>query len=188
MARRLLLAGNDVALVRSLKRRVPVPGVRVRHLRTPRDATTWARWGWLPPGYPSELVAACCAHPPEHIAVLATWLAWEVGGAHGSPLWSQRGLPGWWLGGVWLHSALRGMGIGERLVAAVEEASVALGHDELLLNVAADNVTARRLYAKLGFADFEQPRWTDVIEAHFARFDCLRPQVLMRKRLARPRV
>lgn len=59
----------------------------------------------------------------------------------------------------------RGHGIGAALVRAAEDAARRRGHDRLVLGVSVDNVDAKRLYERLGYADWGRgpivARWTE---------------------------
>jgi ribosomal protein S18 acetylase RimI-like enzyme len=53
----------------------------------------------------------------------------------------------------------RGRGVGNALLDAVEERARARGCCKLTLEVHDTNVNAKRLYARRGFASFEEPTW-----------------------------
>ena len=84
-------------------------------------------------------------------------LAWSggdvVGAAVYSPLFSTtRGMAGAYVSDLWVAEALRGAGLGARLLAAVRDAAAARwGAGFLRLGVYADNPRARAFYDRLGF-------------------------------------
>jgi ribosomal protein S18 acetylase RimI-like enzyme len=64
---------------------------------------------------------------------------------------------GWWIHALWVRTAYRGLGIGEKLMRkAISEASMN-GATEILLAVNADNRRAVQVYRKLGFSDVTLP-------------------------------
>jgi len=64
---------------------------------------------------------------------------------------------GWWLHALWVRTAYRGLGIGERLMRrAISEATMK-GAREILLAVNEDNHRAVHLYRKLGFSEITLP-------------------------------
>ena len=64
-----------------------------------------------------------------------------------------------------LEATPRGLGIGSRLVAAAEERATALGAARIGLAVEHGNADARRLYERLGYAEWEHgdvvDRWLE---------------------------
>ena len=64
-----------------------------------------------------------------------------------------------------LEATPRGLGIGSRLVAAAEERATALGAARIGLAVEHGNADARRLYERLGYAEWERgdvvDRWLE---------------------------
>ncbi len=66
-----------------------------------------------------------------------------------------------YLFGLRVRPAWRGQGIGTRLIRTVEEYVRELGYSRLTLVVGRDNLTARRLYEKLGYGvvALEEGRW-----------------------------
>jgi GNAT superfamily N-acetyltransferase len=57
-----------------------------------------------------------------------------------------------WLHSMWVDPAVRGKGVGDRLVAAVVEWAVASGARAMMLGVVEGNASAEALYARHGFA------------------------------------
>jgi ribosomal protein S18 acetylase RimI-like enzyme len=88
---------------------------------------------------------------------------------------------GHWLSSLYVCTAYRGMGIGERLALKVIEAARAEGAGELLLLVFEDNDPAIRLYRKLGFDLRTVPALEPELERE--RLETGRRRVLMAKGL-----
>ena len=59
--------------------------------------------------------------------------------------------PSWILNDLYVEPAARGRGVGEALMQAARELAMSDGSAELMLQTARDNVTAQRLYEKLGW-------------------------------------
>jgi GNAT superfamily N-acetyltransferase len=69
----------------------------------------------------------------------------------------RRHLPGVpRLGHLEVPGPFQGRGIGTALVRAAEDTARRLGHERIALGVGLDNPKARRLYARLGYADWGQ--------------------------------
>lgn len=84
------------------------------------------------------------------------FLAEQDGRACGMSLWfyqfsSWRGRPGAYLQDLYVDEALRGSGLGRRLLAYTAEAALKDGADHMRLSVATDNDGARAFYDRLGF-------------------------------------
>lgn len=58
---------------------------------------------------------------------------------------------------MWVRPESRGMGVADRLVAAVKALAVASGHARVLLDVSADNARAASFYRRQGFVFL--PEW-----------------------------
>lgn len=66
---------------------------------------------------------------------------------------------------VWVADAIRGLGVGRRLIAALEEAAAGLGHTRLRLGSNRALSEARAMYLKLGYrevAPFDDDPFTHV--------------------------
>lgn len=59
--------------------------------------------------------------------------------------------PSWILNDLYVDPAARGRGVGEALMQAAGELGIANGAAEIFLQTARDNVTAQRLYERLGY-------------------------------------
>jgi ribosomal protein S18 acetylase RimI-like enzyme len=59
--------------------------------------------------------------------------------------------PSWILNDLFVDPAARGRGVGEALMQAARELGIANGAAEIFLQTARDNVTAQRLYERLGY-------------------------------------
>lgn len=94
-------------------------------------------------------------------ALIAESGAQVVGVAMFSPLFSTtRGMAGVYLSDLWVDDALRGMGLGSRLLAAVrDEAARTWGAQFLRLSVYAQNKQARAFYDRLGFTASENEHY-----------------------------
>lgn len=102
-------------------------------------------------GSPSDDLA-----PPRGAFLLARagGLGGEVAGCVGVRLPVARtAAPYAELKRLWVRSDARGTGLGRRLVEAAEEAAAGLGARALRLDTRSDLVEARRLYARLGYAE-----------------------------------
>lgn len=83
-------------------------------------------------------------------------LAWRGDAALGFiqlyPAFASLSLaPSWILNDLYVDAAARGHGVGEALMQAARELGLANGAAEILLQTARDNVTAQRLYERLGY-------------------------------------
>lgn len=78
---------------------------------------------------------------PVGYAVLTLAFSMEYGGLRG------------FVDDLYVHPEARGRGVAAALLGAVREACGALGVRALLVEVGPDNATARRVYARAGFAD-----------------------------------
>lgn len=94
------------------------------------------------------------------VAQAVLWLAWDSDGMAGFDgavgsvgLYADPLLPpgSAYLVGMWVHPAGRRAGTGEALVRAVVAEAVARRLDRLVLDVADENLGARRLYDRMGF-------------------------------------
>jgi ribosomal protein S18 acetylase RimI-like enzyme len=82
------------------------------------------------------------------------WVVEHGGRVAGSLLLLQRRNSGWGrIYSVVVDPALRGQGLGERLVRTAERQARADGLAGLSLEVRQDNAAARRLYARLGYTE-----------------------------------
>ena len=84
------------------------------------------------------------------------FLAWEGDEALGFvqlyPTFASLSLaPSWILNDLYVDKAARGHGVGEALMQAARELGVATGAAEIFLQTARENVTAQRLYERLGY-------------------------------------
>ena len=92
-------------------------------------------------------------------------LADEAGQVRGVAVFSPqvstyRGEIGVYVSDIWVDAAARGQGLGRALLAAVrDEAARRWGPGYLRLAVYEENAAARRLYARLGFAEHGAERW-----------------------------
>lgn len=59
--------------------------------------------------------------------------------------------PSWILNDLYVEPRARGRGVGEALLEAARQLALANGAAELMLQTARDNLTAQRLYEKLGW-------------------------------------
>ena len=59
--------------------------------------------------------------------------------------------PSWILNDLYVDPLARGRGVGEALMQAARELGIANGAAEIFLQTARDNVTAQRLYERLGY-------------------------------------
>ena len=59
--------------------------------------------------------------------------------------------PSWILNDLYVDPLARGRGVGEALMQAARELAIANGAAEIFLQTARDNVTAQRLYERLGY-------------------------------------
>ena len=58
-----------------------------------------------------------------------------------------------WLHSLWVSPHLRGQGLGDRLVATVEQWAARYGATSIRLEVVPDNISAIRLYRRHGYVD-----------------------------------
>lgn len=64
---------------------------------------------------------------------------------------------------VYVQSAMRGQGIAQKLLHAVNDHARNTGMQQLELSVSADNLSAYRLYLREGFTEFgRRPNWINV--------------------------
>lgn len=86
---------------------------------------------------------------PDAATFLASSEGHDLGLATGSRYHGRTGAAG--LFGMWVDPAHRGRGIGDALVDAVVAWARASGYERVLLDVANENPSAIRLYARKGF-------------------------------------
>jgi mycothiol synthase len=85
------------------------------------------------------------------------WLAWQEDQPAGVLIVAQmQGMPAWELLYVGLVPEARGRGLGKELTCKALAAARAAGAERMTLTVDARNEPARRLYAALGFDEFDQ--------------------------------
>jgi GNAT superfamily N-acetyltransferase len=77
---------------------------------------------------------------------------------------------------MWVAPAGRGQGVGDAVIAAVEQWARGNGAHTLMLSVAIGNESAHTLYLRNGFTDVEEVEWSDPNGA-------LHPLIRMRKQL-----
>lgn len=82
----------------------------------------------------------------------------ELGGRHAGYLWVGRSqTPGIaWVQDIEVEDALRGRGLGRRLMLEAEKLAAALGYDRIGLNVMGGNTVAIGLYDSLGYTVMHQ--------------------------------
>ncbi len=97
-----------------------------------------------PPEFWRERLAS-----PEAATFLATLGDADVGIVAGAPFPEREGAAG--LFGMWVASAARGRGMGDRLVEAVVDWARVAGYARVVLDVGDTNVPAIRLYQSKGF-------------------------------------
>jgi ribosomal protein S18 acetylase RimI-like enzyme len=179
-----LARANRLSSLRAIKRAVALPWFSFCEANSAAELDCWERAGGALEAELETLRTQCLQKPPGIVAAAATLWQWRVGQASGSSMWSSLGIPGWWLGGVWIHPAVRGMGLGDRLTEMVESRSSTLGHTEIFLNVRVSNSAAITLYNKRGYQVEQQASWRLAIEKHLAGVGHPAPQIVMRKSLA----
>lgn len=99
-------------------------------------------------------------HPERGIILLARVGRRPVGIAALSFLWTlEHGGRAIWLDELYVVPALRGRGIGRRLLLAAMEAAAAAGAVALDLEVERTHARAANLYEREGFARLDRVRW-----------------------------
>lgn len=138
----------------------PVPGSedpRVRALG-PADAARLRTWAQR---HVDPLVQGYSRFDPQRHTV---WGAFEGAEIVGAAFASVRLPEVWTLNGIFVEESARGHGLGLALTAhAVEGArrAGALAH----LNVRETNRTARRVYERLGFQEYDRLAWIEAVDA-----------------------
>jgi ribosomal protein S18 acetylase RimI-like enzyme len=160
---------NRLALVRSVKRRL---GQRLFSLSVRNSLV-------------GETAACAPDEPESSIGIDVSWLGRRVGRLCACRMWEHIGLPGWWLSGVWVHPALRGMGLAERLLNEAQREAARSGIAELWLNVDLANASAIALYRKLGYRAPSDDSYQLAIGAYHRQVGNPPEQLVLCKRLAR---
>jgi putative acetyltransferase len=78
---------------------------------------------------------------------------------------------------LYVRDAARGRGLGRTLVLAAIEAASSIGYRRMLLDTLADMLSARRLYAQLGFRDCEPYRHNPIPGTAFMALDLAAPAI-----------
>lgn len=180
----VLARSNRFAVLRFAKRRLGGMAFSVHGLDSITTLDCWQQDGWVREPQSSWLRTCLASEPPSVVCVVASARRWCLGQGYVSRMWEHLGVPGWWLGGVWVQPLARGMGLGERLVALAESQAAAIGVREVRTNVATSNHAAVALYGKRGFVFDDCPEWRRAIEAHYEAVGSPEPQTVLRKDLA----
>lgn len=124
-----------------------------------------------------SLAAACHGPHPGCHGFLAIENGAPVGAALASPVFSStRGTLGVYVSDLWVATALRGQGLGRRLLReAASFGSRRWSADFLKLTVYANNVKARAFYEKLGFHPAQQDRILVLAGREFAEMSGAAP-------------
>lgn len=123
--------------------------LRVRTAK-PSDATPILRLEAL---FPSDRMSMRSIRRFLSVDSARVFVAEEAGRILGNlVLLCRRGAVAARIYSVVVDPAARGMGLGHRLVEAAEREARRQGRDRITLEVRADNVAARRLYASRGYA------------------------------------
>ncbi len=149
-ASRLVLAIQNSARARRLGRSLLGRLVSVRRLSDGERAQVVSRL--------AGRRAAGTQTVPGHIYFVAYVLGRPVGviEVFEHPT-DARALPGWWTGGLFVRPRYRGLGAGERLLAAAVRTARQSGAPRLLLWTAPGNTRMLRLSTKLGFVVLDDP-------------------------------
>lgn len=162
-----------IEAVRRARRRVMAPLLRVHSASYDApELREWERRGWIGAGEACRLAAASAPREECGRAVLfvVTLGPWKVGRAALSPMWRHLGIPGIWVGGMVVEPAVRGSGVGRRLLdEIVRVASRLPGVGEIWANVREDNQVSLRTFRSAGFGLVPRPDWEARIAEHYLR-------------------